>query len=349
MTRAAARRRARRSTDVTVSRVRRGGLWVRVSSIGRTGDRPFVLVPGIGVSSNYFERLAPYLNEYGPVHALDLPGFGGVPHGGETLTIPRFADLVGAVLDDLGLEDPVLVGHSMGSQVVTDLAARRPGLSTLVLIGPVVNAAERTVGRQAWRFLGCALREPGRVKALALSAYLVCGPRWFWRVLPEMMSYRLEDRLPAVRASTLVIRGECDGNSPRDWVDRVADTLPRARAWEIPGAAHSVMYAHATEVARLCVAHARVPAPERGDVDVRRLLRPEDADGDGRPDGVPPTDLAHRWTAVRGRLTELVGVIRGDDRLIERGRTLHAEAVDSTHAHLRVDLHPQDDPDRPAE
>jgi hypothetical protein len=34
---------------------------------------PFVLVPGNGVSSNYFERLAPNLNEHGPVHALIGP------------------------------------------------------------------------------------------------------------------------------------------------------------------------------------------------------------------------------------------------------------------------------------
>jgi pimeloyl-ACP methyl ester carboxylesterase len=68
------------TTEVTVRRVAWKRTYARVSTVGRTGDRAFVLVPGIGVSSNYFERLAGLLNEYGPVHALDLPGFGGVPH-----------------------------------------------------------------------------------------------------------------------------------------------------------------------------------------------------------------------------------------------------------------------------
>jgi pimeloyl-ACP methyl ester carboxylesterase len=77
--RAAARDAARTAgldTTVRVERVAQGDLYVRVNTIGRTGDRPFVLVPGIGVSSDYFERLAPNLNRFGPVHALDLPGCG---------------------------------------------------------------------------------------------------------------------------------------------------------------------------------------------------------------------------------------------------------------------------------
>jgi pimeloyl-ACP methyl ester carboxylesterase len=217
VTRTRTRRRGRdeSSTRVRVSRVERGDLWVRVSTIGTTGERPFVLVPGIGVSSDYFERLAPNLNSFGPVHALDLPGFAGVTHPRQALSIRQFADLVGAAIDDLGLKDPIVVGHSMGTQIVTDLAARRPELSTLVLIGPVVNPAERRVTVAARRFLQAAWHEPGRVKVLALRAYLVCGVHWFSQVLPKMMTYPIEQQLPRVRAHTLVIRGEHDAVAPR--------------------------------------------------------------------------------------------------------------------------------------
>ena len=56
----------RAKTDVEVQRVyATDDVYVRVNSIGTTGERPFVLVPGIGVSSTYFERLAPNLNEFG--------------------------------------------------------------------------------------------------------------------------------------------------------------------------------------------------------------------------------------------------------------------------------------------
>lgn len=59
--------RTRHPTDVTVSRVQADDTYVRVNSVGDGGIRPFVLVPGIGVSSTYFERLAPRLLEFGPV------------------------------------------------------------------------------------------------------------------------------------------------------------------------------------------------------------------------------------------------------------------------------------------
>jgi hypothetical protein len=46
------------ATEVTIRRVPWESTYARVSTVGRTGDRAFALVPGIGVSSNYFERLA---------------------------------------------------------------------------------------------------------------------------------------------------------------------------------------------------------------------------------------------------------------------------------------------------
>jgi pimeloyl-ACP methyl ester carboxylesterase len=309
------------STEVTVDRVYDGELYVRVSSIGATGDRPFLLVPGIGVSSNYFERMAPNLNRFGPVHALDLPGFAGVPHPPSALSIRGYADLVGRVIDELGLVDPIIVGHSMGTQIVTDLASRRPEITTLVLIGPVVNAAERHVAVQAVRFLQSAWHEPGRVKVLAISSYLLCGFKWFLRVLPRMMSFPLEDRLPLVQANTLVIRGEHDAVAPREWVRRVGRLLPHSRSWEMPDAAHSVMHAHADEVARLCVAFAEHPGTDDD------TLRRYDLASDDIPDDEDEKPPADAVTAVAGRLTETVGILTDDDETIARGKTMHAQAM----------------------
>ena len=315
--------RHRRRTDVEVQRVYDGDVYVRVNSIGATGVRPFLLIPGIGVSSTYFERLAPNLLEFGPVYALDLPGFGGVPHPDDAMSIRAYADLVGKVIDELELDDPIVVGHSMGSQVVSDLAARRPELTSLVLIGPVVNPAERHLPTQAKRFLQAAWHEPNTVKILAVSAYLFCGFKWFSRVLPKMMHYPIEETLPQIQAHTLVIRGEYDGVAPRAWVEKVGQLLPSSRLWEMPGAAHSVMYAHADEVARLCVEHAR-STPTPGD----NTLRVVDVAADAASD--PDVSLGQLARAVGGRLVETVGVIKGDDDLIAEGKTKHAEAMDES-------------------
>jgi len=311
-------------TDVVVTRVYDGSTYARVNTVGRAGGRPFVLVPGIGVSSSYFERLAPRLNEMGPVHALDLPGFGGVPHPGRALSIRGYADLLGKVLDDLGLENPVIVGHSMGTQIVADLVSRRPEISTIVLIGPVVNPAERSVLRQALRFAQSARHETLRVKVLAVSGYIFCGPKWFSRVLPEMMRFAIEERLPHIEANTLVIRGEHDAVSPREWIERISQLLPLSRSWEMPGAAHSVMHAYAEEVARLCVEHLRQEGTARDD-----LLRGVPEESIDRSDD----DLSLRQVleSTRARITETAAILKDDDAMLERGKSAHAEALRDGH------------------
>lgn len=315
-------RRRRLSRDVTVSRVHHGDMYVRVNSVGTGSTRPFLLVPGIGVSSTYFEKLAPHLNEFGPVHAVDLPGFGGVPHPEETLEIRDYADLVGLVIDEMGLDDPIIVGHSMGSQIVSDLVARRPDLSTLVLIGPVIHPKERRVLTQAVRFLQASWREPGTVKLLAISAYLFCGVKWFARVLPKMMAFPIEERLPHIQAHTLVIRGEFDAVSPREWVEEIGALLPSSRLWEIEGAAHSVMYAHAEEVAKLCVRHARETAGDADGDDALHVLPEGEASDTTR-------SLPEVAQAVTGRVIEAAGILQDDDEKIAEGKTIAAEATDS--------------------
>ncbi|HXH33744.1 MAG TPA: alpha/beta fold hydrolase [Plantibacter sp.] len=323
MTRIERKRRRRR---VRVDRVSDGDMYVRVNSVGTEGERPFILVPGIGVSSTYFERLAPHLNEFGPVHALDLPGFGGVPHPNSTLSIRQYADLVGKVIDEMDLTDPIIVGHSMGSQVVSDLVSRRPELTTMVLIGPVVVPGQRRIPTQAVRFLQSSWHEPLTVKILAISSYVFCGFKWFSRILPEMLRYPIEEALPKIQAHTLVIRGEYDAVAPREWVERVGELLPSSRLWEIPGAAHSVMYAHAEEVAKLCVDHARRTIAD-GDDDTLRVLEDHPAASDDQePDRPQPEAIAE---AVKGRIEETIGIITDDDDRVEAGKSQAAEAIAS--------------------
>jgi pimeloyl-ACP methyl ester carboxylesterase/uncharacterized protein YjbJ (UPF0337 family) len=275
------------------------------------------------VSSNYFERLALELNEFGPVIALDLPGFGGVPHPrGRRMSIIDYADLVGHVIDELGLDDPILIGHSMGTQIVAELGARyrRAGgeeLSDLVLIGPVINRHERRLHTAALRFLQAGMREPPKVAILAIYAYVLCGPRWFSRVLPEMMAYRIENVLPRLNSEVLVLTGELDRLCPRYWAQEVSELLPRARVWEIAGAAHSVMHANAEDVARLCVRHARGEQPD--DDRIRTVTHP-------REEEPAPPDVATGVKELKGRVTELIGIVTDNDETIAEGKSEHAEA-----------------------
>jgi pimeloyl-ACP methyl ester carboxylesterase len=309
--------------DVTVrvDRIAVDGTYVRVSSIGQPGDRAFVLVAGLGIAATYYERLAPHLNENGPVHALDLPGFAGVPKFGGAVSIERYADAVEHVLRELRLADPVLIGHSMGTQVVTEVAARNPHIRDLVLISPVTDDRARTIPKAAFRFLRSALHEPAAVRWHAVTAYALCGWHWFRRVLPQMIAFPIEDRAPHVRARTLIVRGEHDALVPRDWIRSLARVFPHAVLREVVDGAHSVMHAQADAVARLAVAHVEGRITDRGVGSLRRVR-----------DDTTSSDLARlgpkdAWLVVKSRFTELFGMAEGDDEQLERAKSAHAVAM----------------------
>ncbi|WP_258027871.1 alpha/beta fold hydrolase [Microbacterium testaceum] len=279
--------------------------------------RSFVLIAGIGVASTYFEFLAPLLAEEGEVYALDLPGFGGVPASGQSPTAAFFADQVEGVLDHYRLDDPVLIGHSMGTQVVTEVLARRPGLSHAVLVSPVVDEAESTALVQGVRFVQSTARESIHIALLAVSAYLLCGFLYFFEALPHMLRYRISDRIGEGRATLLLIRGEYDRPSPRRLHSRLVARARTARRWEIEGAAHCVVNSHAVGVARLVRQHVDDELAPKG-----RMPAAEAA--------VPPAahaDLSMVLGAIASRLAEWISAARHDEDGVERAKARHARVL----------------------
>lgn len=224
---------------------------------GTATGTTFVLVHGIGMGHRVFREVADELGRVGTVYAVDLPGFGDSPEPGSALDMPASGDFLAAFVASLPERDPVLVGHSMGTQVVTEALVRHPDLGTrAVLIAPTVNDAERTAAWQAWRMVQDLAGESPKVLVLGMIQYAKAGPRWFIRKLRQMLDHRIEDVLPRLRADTLVLRGETDRVCPRDWVARVTSLIPVARMEEIAGRGHEAMIRSPQPVASLVIAHA---------------------------------------------------------------------------------------------
>ncbi|MDF2990065.1 MAG: alpha/beta hydrolase [Microbacterium sp.] len=305
--------------DVQVETYRRGPARTRVTrvSTGADSSRAFVLIAGIGVASTYFEFLAPLLATEGEVYALDLPGFGGVPASGEQPTAAFFAEQVVGVIEHYGLEDPVLIGHSMGTQVVTEVLARRSDLSHAVLVSPVVDEAEAGAVVQGVRFVQSTVRESVHIALLAVSAYLLCGFLYFFEALPHMLRYRISDRIGEGHASLLLIRGEFDRPSPRRLHSRLVARARAGRRWEIEGAAHCVVNSHAVGVARLTLDHVRDELAAKG-----RMPAAEAA--------VPPArhaDLRMVIGAMASRAAEWISALRQDETGVERAKARHTRVL----------------------
>jgi pimeloyl-ACP methyl ester carboxylesterase len=224
---------------------------------GVAGVRPFVLVHGIGVSHRYFEPVARLLASSGDVWLIDLPGYGSAPKPPRNPRIEDHARLVGEFLDRHGITRPVLVGHSMGCQIVAALAEMRPEVTDrVVLIGPTTEAKARSLPRHAWRLFREFMIDPWRVKIVVGTDYLFrCGPSYYIKQLPNLIEDAIEKRIPHLAARVLVIRGRSDPIAPRPWCTLLAESARDGAFAEVAGP-HVVMFTDPARVSRLLVQHS---------------------------------------------------------------------------------------------
>lgn len=105
-----------------------------------TGTGPAILfIHGNSMSGLSFRhQLASELGAKHRLVAIDLPGHGlSTPASDpqQTYTLPGYAEIVLAVVEQLGLHDAVFVGWSLGGHVVLEVSDRLPNAAGLVIFG----------------------------------------------------------------------------------------------------------------------------------------------------------------------------------------------------------------------
>lgn len=240
------------------TRVDVGELNFRVLSSHPSADAAvpaFVLIHGIGMSHRYLARLHRTLAASGEVHSVDLPGFGGLPKPAAPLPVPEMARALGAVLDRLGVQGAVLIGHSMGAQWVVELAAQRPDLaSAVVVIGPVSDDRHRSVLEQSTALAVDTIGEPLDGNITSFADYLRCGPFWYLNQLRHMIDYPIEERVSALACPLLIIRGLHDRVAGQDWCRRLRDRAPGSSLVIVPAHRHLVQHTAPRAVAGAIIA-----------------------------------------------------------------------------------------------
>lgn len=233
----------------------------------RTGEGPAVVYAhGFLCNGRCPRRLVDDLADEYEVLTYDARGHGqsDAPNSGYTLA-DRAADLVG-LLDALGVESPVLVGHSMGGATVAAAAAAHPDRPRAVVLedpagfvgepplGPDERAERVRTDLAEWgeRDLDDLEAErahdlgPARVRAVPdqprreAVGLTECRP-----AVAEIAregyptDEYAEEILPAVDAPTLVLRADASPDQRRADLD-AADALPDGRLVHVPDADHYV-------------------------------------------------------------------------------------------------------------
>lgn len=117
------------------------GVRVRVIERGDPGGIPVLMLPGWGSTVYVWRRNLPAVANAGfRAIGVDLKGSGlsDKPLGEAEYTSDAMSDHLGEIIDALGLDHPVVVGHSQSASIAYRFARRYPSrLRGLVLLSPV--------------------------------------------------------------------------------------------------------------------------------------------------------------------------------------------------------------------
>ncbi len=259
---------------------------VRLHYLAKGEGPPVVLIHGNVVTaedyvwSGVLERVA----RYHRVIAIDRPGFGYSERPrGSMWTAAHQADLLARALNRLGVERPVVVGHSWGAIVALELALGHPGaVGGLVLLAGYYKATLRAdvpleapqaipVNGDALRYtlsplLGAALL-PLNIKAMFSPREV---PTRFRREFPHGFPVRpsqiraesqdaltmvpavlgMDERVRALDVPVTIMAGTDDRIvDPEGHAEWLHGRIPGSELRLVPGAGHMVHYAVPEQVA----------------------------------------------------------------------------------------------------
>jgi esterase len=247
-----------------------GGLRLHYLDWGRSGTS-LLFLHGGGLTAHTWDLVCLALRRDSRCVALDQRGHGDSEWspGLEYDTVAHVRDLE-ALIPHLGLEHPVLVGHSMGALNALSYAAHHAdSLAGLVIVDMTpdvrIAAAKRVFDfvtapaelDSVEEFVSRAREfNPSRDSRLLRRSLLhnlrqLPSGKWTWKydrramtrerfdqVRTEMEGVR--ERLHAVTCPTLVVRGEASDAVSPESAAALAEALPRGEWTSIPGAGHTV-------------------------------------------------------------------------------------------------------------
>src|SRR6201995_1011634 len=234
-----------------------------------TGDKAFdaalptvVFLHGAGNDHTAWAQHDRWFAHHGfNVLAPDLPGHGRSA-GALLPSIGEMADWTAALLDAAGAKQAKLIGHSMGSLIALETAARHPGrVSALVLVGTAVamtvgpdllKAAEANdhaaidmvsiwgLGHQAE--LGGSLAPGLWMHGGAQRILERCKPGVLYNDLAACNAYQNAVAAAAtVKVPATLVLGERDMMTPAKAGKALAAALPGSRTVVLAGAGHMMM------------------------------------------------------------------------------------------------------------
>jgi pimeloyl-ACP methyl ester carboxylesterase len=215
------------------------------------GDLPIVILHGWGAHIEAVGPILAALEGASDLIALDLPGFGESDPPPEAWDVDCYARFMIHFLDELGVERAHLVGHSHGGRVSIALAADEPQrVGRLLLIDSAGippkrgwRYRRRVAVAKLGRLVGKIGGAPGRrlqerMRSRVASRDYLEASEAMRGTFRAVVADDLTGRMPRIGASTLLVWGDDDEDTPLWMGRRMEELIPDAGLAVLEGAGH---------------------------------------------------------------------------------------------------------------
>jgi 3-oxoadipate enol-lactonase len=220
--------------------------------------QPAIFLHGYPFDHTIWDAMLPFLS--GRIRSIlpDLRGFGQTDAPNGMYTMRQHADDVAGLMDALGIEKAVLVGHSLGGYIALAFAQAYPQrLSGIGMVATqaVADTPEQRYGRYATAEK--VLKEGSIVAAEMMPPIVTADPELQVRLRelilqaqPQGIAGTLKGMaerpnftgdLPQIQAPVEIVAGENDRGIPLERSREMEKLFPNAHLVVIPNAGHMVM------------------------------------------------------------------------------------------------------------
>lgn len=212
---------------------------------------PMILMHGWGCNADTLASVEKIAAESHRVYNIDFPGFGQSPEPTQVWGVEDYTRALENFVRLLGIEKPVLLGHSFGGRVGILYSSRNP-VDRLVLVDAAGVKPRRPLSYYvkvySFKFMkrlytliygkeGAAKRIEAERARRGSADYQSASPR-MRAILSKVVNEDLCHVMPAIKAPTLLIYGENDTATPVRDAKKIESLVPDAGLVVFPGCGH---------------------------------------------------------------------------------------------------------------
>lgn len=225
------------------------GVTIRYDVEGQ--GSPIILMHGWGCQASTLASIARIAQEQHTVYNLDFPGFGESDEPAEIWGVEDYTRMLEEFVRKLGIEKPILLGHSFGGRVGI-LYSSRNDVSKLILVDAAGIKPKRKLkyyikiysfkaGKRFWQLLLGKERAEKRIERMrnsrASADYSAASPK-MRAILSKVVNEDLKNVMPEIKAPTLLIWGENDTATPVSDARTMEKLIPDAGLVTFTGCGH---------------------------------------------------------------------------------------------------------------